>query len=290
MTATARVLFASTLVKVSDVACATPKFEGGCERCDPISSITIIRRGVHAYHARGQVALAEAGLALLYRGGEPYCLSHPYDRDVPDRSTCIEFDGALLEEAFGTIKRARDLGTHLGPGTQVLHLQAIAALGAEESDRLASEETTLGLVQAIASDFDLSREDPHVPLAARQRVQRARAFIAVQPEADHSLEAVAAAAACSPFHLARLFKRHTGMTIRGYRLRLRLAVALDCLADGATDLTGLAIRAGFSDHSHMTRSFRKVFGSTPSALREKLRSGGLKKQSKFLQAAADQRL
>jgi AraC family transcriptional regulator len=290
MTATARVLFASTLVKVSDVACATPKSGGGCERCDPISSITIMRRGVHAYHARGRVALAEAGLALLYRGGEPYCLSHPYDRDLPDRSTCIEFDGALLEETFGTARHARDLGTHLSPGTQVLNLQAMAALGADESDRLTSEETTLGLVQAIASDFDLSREDRHVPMTARRRVQRARAFIAAQPEADHSLAAVAAAAACSPFHLARLFKRHTGMTIRGYRRRLRLVMALDHLADGATDLTGLAMRAGFSDHSHMTTSFRRVFGSTPSALRESLRSRGLKKQSKFLQAAASQRL
>jgi AraC family transcriptional regulator len=249
-----------------------------------------MRRGVHAYHARGRVALAEAGLALLYRGGEPYCLSHPYDRDLPDRSTCIEFDGALLEETFGTARHARDLGTHLSPGTQVLNLQAMAALGADESDRLTSEETTLGLVQAIASDFDLSREDRHVPMTARRRVQRARAFIAAQPEADHSLAAVAAAAACSPFHLARLFKRHTGMTIRGYRRRLRLVMALDHLADGATDLTGLAMRAGFSDHSHMTTSFRRVFGSTPSALRESLRSRGLKKQSKFLQAAASQRL
>jgi AraC family transcriptional regulator len=287
MAATARVLFSSTLVKVSDVACDTPKSGGGCERCDPISSVTIMRRGVHAYHARGRVALAEAGLAVLYRGGEPYCLSHPYDRDLPDRSTCIEFNSALLEETFGTTRHARDLGTHIGPDTQVLHLQTMAALGADESDRLASEETTLGLVQAIVSDFDLSREDRPVPMTARQRVQRARAFIASKPEADHSLEEVAAAAACSPFHLARLFRRHTGMTVRGYRRRLRLAMALEHMADGETDLTGLAIRAGFSDHSHMTRSFRKVFGSTPSALRERLRGRGLKKQSKFLQAAAD---
>jgi AraC family transcriptional regulator len=290
MAATSRVLFSSTLVKVSDVTCDTPKPGCGSERCDPISSITIMRRGVHAYHARGQVALAEAGLALLYRGDEPYALSHPYERDVPDRSTCVEFGAALLEEAFGARGLARDLGTHLGPGTQVIHLQAMAALRADESDRLASEETTLGLVQAIVSDFDLSRDDPRVPVTARRRIQRARAFIATQPEADRGLEAVAAAAACSPFHLARLFKRQTGMTIRGYRRRLRLATALDCLADGATDLTGLAMRAGFSDHSHMTASFRKVFGSTPSALREKLRGHGLKKQSKFLQAAADRRI
>lgn len=289
MAATARVLFSSMLVKISDFTCDTPKSGCSCERCDPISSITIIRRGIHAYHARRQVALAEAGLALLYRGGETYCLSHPYDRDVPDRSTCIEFDTTLLEEAFGTRGLGRDLGTHLSPDTQVLNLQVMSALSVGESDGLASEEATLAVVQAIGSDFDLTREDPHVPVTALQRVERAREFIATQPEVAHSLETVAAAAACSPFHLARLFKRQTGMTIRGYRLRLRLATALHDLADGATDLTGLATRAGFSDHSHMTASFRKVFGSTPSALREKLKSRGLKKQSKFLQARAEKR-
>lgn len=147
----------------------------------------------------------------------------------------------------------------------------------------------LELMQAIASDSDLSRADANVTTTVRGRVQRARASIAVRPETNHRLEAVAAAAACSPFHLARLFKRQTGITIRGYRLRPRLATALDHLADGATDLTGLAVRAGFSDHSHMSASFQRTFGSTPSALREKLTTRGLKKQRKFLQAASEAR-
>jgi AraC family transcriptional regulator len=287
MAVAARVLFSSPMLKISDFTCDTPKSGCGRERCDPISSITIVRRGVHAYHARGRAALAEAGLALLYRGGERYRLSHPHHREVPDRSTCIEFGTALLDEAFGTRRLARDLGTHLSPGTQVLNLRTMAALGADPSDRLACEETTLTLVQAIAGDFDLAREDPQVSLTARRYIESARALIAAQPEADPGLEAVAAVAGCSPFHLARLFKRQTGMTLRGYRLRLRLATALHQLADGATDLTGLAIRAGFFDHSHMTTCFRKFFGSTPSALREKLRSSRLKRESKFLQAAAE---
>jgi hypothetical protein len=63
MAASARILFSSPLVKVSDFTCDTPKSEGGCERCDPIPSITIIRRGVHAYHARGQAAEANRRMA-----------------------------------------------------------------------------------------------------------------------------------------------------------------------------------------------------------------------------------
>lgn len=200
MVATARVLFSSPLVKVSDFTCTTPKSGCGCERCDARSSITIMRRGVHAYHARRQVSLAETGLALLYRGGEPYCLSHPYERR--DRSTCIEFGTTLLEEAFGTRQLARDLGTHLRPGTQLLNLETLAALDVNGSNRLVAEETTLELIEAIVDDFDLARDDPNVRASAKRRVKRAREFIATKPEANHSLDAVAAAASCSPFHLA----------------------------------------------------------------------------------------
>ncbi|WP_225767429.1 AraC family transcriptional regulator [Inquilinus sp. Marseille-Q2685] len=284
MAATSRVLFSSPLIEIADVACHAPRSGRGCERCGRHSSITIVRRGVHAYHARGTTALAEPGLALLYRGGESYCLSHPYDREVPDRSTCIEFGPALLEEAFGPRPLARDLGTHLRPGTQTLTLQVMAAVAAEAGDRLAAEEAALGLVRAVAGDFGLARDDRRAP--ARRRVDRARAFIAAAPAADRGIDAVAAAAACSPFHLARLVRRETGMTIRQYRLRLRLAVALEELAGGAADLSALAVRTGFADHSHMTGSFRKVFGKTPSALRRTLRSAGLTQLSTFLQARA----
>ena len=285
MAATARVLFHSPLIKISDYTCNTPKSGCGCERCDPTSAITIIRRGVHAFHARARVALAAPGVALLYRGGEPYRLSHPYERAAPDRSTCIEFDAALLEEAFGTRPLVRDLGTPLSSGTQLRNFQIVSALGSGQCDQLAAEETVLALVEAIAGDFDLSREEPAVAATARRRVERARAFIADRPEANPGLYAVAAAAACSPFHLTRLFKQQTGMTIRAYRLRLRLAVALQEIADGAMDLAALALRAGFSHHSHMTVSFQKVFGMPPSMLRERMRGRGLSEQSKFLKAA-----
>ncbi|MGK9164746.1 helix-turn-helix transcriptional regulator [Inquilinus limosus] len=285
MAATSRVLLSSPLLTVADVSCRTPKSGRGCEHCGRMSSITIVRRGVHAYHARGTMALAEPGLALLYRGGEAYCLSHPYDREVPDRSTCIEFGPELLAEAFGPKPLARDLGTHLRPRTQVLNRRVMSALAASVPERLAAEEAAIELVRAVAGDFDLLPNDCHAP-AARRRVARARAFIAVDPAADHGLDAIADVAACSPFHLARLFRRETGMTIRQYRLRLRLAVALEELADGAADLSGLAVRMGFSDHSHMTGSFRKIFGTTPSALREALRGPGLRQMSKFLQAGA----
>jgi AraC family transcriptional regulator len=290
MVATAHVLFSSDLIKVSDFTCDTPKSGCGCERCDARSSITIMRRGVHAYHARGRVALGEAGLALLYRGGEVYRLSHPYHRDVPDRSTCIEFDEAILEEAFGSEPLEQDLGTHIGPGTHLLNFQLMAALREAALDRTGSEEAALTLIRAIAADFRSPPDGMRGSRAevARRRVERAREFIASRLDRDHGMAAIAKVAATSPFHLARLFKQNTGMTIRGYRLRLRLAAALERIAEGEPDLARLAAELGFSHHSHLTAAFRRHFGMPPSVLRERWGSKGLRRKSRFLTARAGQ--
>jgi transcriptional regulator GlxA family with amidase domain len=58
--------------------------------------------------------------------------------------------------------------------------------------------------------------------------------------------------------------------VRAYRLRLRLALVLDRLRQGANDLADVALEAGFSHHSHMTSACRTLLGHTPSGLRKEL--------------------
>jgi transcriptional regulator GlxA family with amidase domain len=77
-----------------------------------------------------------------------------------------------------------------------------------------------------------------------------------------------------------------GMTLRGFRLHLRLAVVLDRLADGADDLTALAVRSGFADYAHMTNSFHRAFGMPPSKARALLAGRGLRAMRKTIQARA----
>jgi AraC-like DNA-binding protein len=101
-------------------------------------------------------------------------------------------------------------------------------------------------------------------------VQRAQRFMAAQETAGRSLHDVADAACCSLFHLARQFRRHTGLSLHGYRQRLRLAVALQRLEDGERDLAGLAHELGYSSQSHFGNSFHREIGVTPSQARLQL--------------------
>jgi AraC family transcriptional regulator len=87
---------------------------------------------------------------------------------------------------------------------------------------------------------------------------------------DH--EALARVAGVHPTHLSRVFRGHMGCTVSGYVRRLRIDWARECLARGDAALTDLALEAGFADHAHFTRAFRRETGLTPSGYRRLPRS------------------
>ncbi|MGD9906024.1 MAG: helix-turn-helix transcriptional regulator [Vicinamibacterales bacterium] len=109
--------------------------------------------------------------------------------------------------------------------------------------------------------------------AAGELAERVRELLAVRYGETLSLRDVARAVDCSPFHLARLFRRATGTSLHRYRTELRLRAALDRLAEAHTDLLELALSLGYSSHSHFTEVFRTAFGLTPSEARRRLVGG-----------------
>ncbi len=78
------------------------------------------------------------------------------------------------------------------------------------------------------------------------------------------LREAAAELGVSAYHLARVFRRHTGYSLHDFRLQLRLRAGLQQVAERPRDLAGLAADLGFAHHSHFTRAFRASFGTVPT--------------------------
>lgn len=97
-------------------------------------------------------------------------------------------------------------------------------------------------------------------------VERAHAFLAAHLTGPVSLEALAAHAGMSRFHLLRRFRDRYGHPPHAYHLRLRTARARELLAAGAP-IPEAAARCGFADASHLTRWFKRVYGITPGRFR-----------------------
>jgi AraC-like DNA-binding protein len=129
---------------------------------------------------------------------------------------------------------------------------------------LPADERVLGLLHRLAGRRPIR---PSSDLRRRELVERVKYELARRIAEPVRLAEIAAAVNYSPYHLARLFRAHTGQPMYGYLQQLRLRESLDQAVTGQGTLAELASEYGFANHSHYTRMFRQVFGVPPTALR-----------------------
>jgi AraC-like DNA-binding protein len=86
-----------------------------------------------------------------------------------------------------------------------------------------------------------------------------------------SLGELATMAQMSRSHFALMFREFTGHTPHQYLLLVRLNHARKLIGQGnsssAVSLAEIAAASGFCDQAHLSRHFRRVFGTTPAAFR-----------------------
>ncbi|MBI5765099.1 MAG: helix-turn-helix transcriptional regulator [Planctomycetes bacterium] len=147
------------------------------------------------------------------------------------------------------------------------------ALSAENPSPLLIQETMLNVVRRIiAMAFEtrgrrMARNRRHATASDhRDRAEAAKAYLALHVSDTIRLSDVAQAVHCSPFHLCRLFRQETGMTLHQYQSQLRLRSALESLSGHRQDLTALAFGLGYSSHSHFTAAFSRSFQCPPSQI------------------------
>lgn len=272
-------VFDNPLVRVFDVTCHAPR--SGCsgeERCNA-TQIVMPHRGVFILHHRGVPIVADPNTALLFGMGDTYQISHPVDGG--DQCTVLIFPPDIVEDALGSIETRHRI-VHTATQLSIHELTHTMTTGGP--DRLEAEESAILVLNALAKDFNSS-----LPLSRQQmnefqqrRVEEVRALLASHPTEAWHLASIARTVYCSPFHLARQFRAVTGESIARYLLRLRLAIALDCLAQGENDLARLAVELGFAHHSHFSARFRSVFGTTPTEARKTLTNRRLQQMSKIV--------
>lgn len=75
-----------------------------------------------------------------------------------------------------------------------------------------------------------------------------------------------------PSWVGSAYRRATGEGFQETAARLRVERATRLLRETSQALSSIALEAGFCDQSHMNRSFRRVLGRSPAAVREERRN------------------
>jgi AraC family transcriptional regulator len=99
-------------------------------------------------------------------------------------------------------------------------------------------------------------------------LEQARQLIRDRFTETLTLTEIARDVGVSPSYLAQMFHKHYYSTVGGYIRQLRLEFACREMAASNAPLCQIALAAGFSDQSHLTRMFKRRMGISPSQYRE----------------------
>ena len=191
---------------------------------------------------------------------------------VGDR--CISLN--VHEEQFSEIaaaatstSRFRFSAPSLSPSPKALpiiaHMEALS--GAPR--RFAARSWRCGLIERVIALTASDRRAPAAP-SGRETRRVIEAIRLVESDAARPLELkeMAAVAGMSKYHFLRVFRRLTGMTPHQYLISARLRRAALALTSSRGPVIAIALDAGFGDLSTFNKTFRAVFGLTPTQYRD----------------------
>jgi AraC-like DNA-binding protein len=133
---------------------------------------------------------------------------------------------------------------------------------------VADRESCPAWVKRIMAGENLSA--PQRGSEAQQKIV-AKRHISQLPGVRIRLADVGQALGVSPVHLTEVFRQVEGTPFYRYALQQRLERAVRLLPGYGGDLSALALELDFASHSHFTTAFRRAFGCTPAAFRERAR-------------------
>ncbi|HVE56989.1 MAG TPA: AraC family transcriptional regulator [Pyrinomonadaceae bacterium] len=195
--------------------------------------------------------------------------SHAVDFETNVRILSVEFD-------FKRLAAIREHSTVLdAPGS--LRTENISYLGRkiyrefqqpDSFSALAIEGLILEIL-AEAARLQTRGDDKQFP----RWLDQTREFLHANFAGSFFVDDIAKIAGVHPVHLSRVFRRKFGCTIGEYVRRLRVEFAERQISATAAPLSEIALAAGFSDQSHLNKTFKSVFGLTPAAHRKISRRG-----------------
>ena len=232
-------------------------------------SVSAVLEGSFTYRSDAGRGLLYPGALLLGNNGSCFECGHAHG--VGDRCVSLNVREDQFSEvaaAAASSSRFRFSAPSLPPSPGALPVVAqMEALSCAPSS-LRAEELALRIIErVIAHDRRSTALRPRRPGARRGGWSKRSGWSKSDAARPLELKAMAAAAGMSKYHFLRVFRRLTGMTPHRYLISARLRRAALALASSRRPVIAIALDSGFGDLSTFNKTFRAVFGLTPTQYR-----------------------
>lgn len=143
-------------------------------------------------------------------------------------------------------------------------LREVEANGA--TGPLYAESLAIALAAGLVKNYSTARilPMPHKGGLAKRKLRLVVEFINENLSENLSLNMLAALCNLSVVHFAKAFKQSTGLAPHRFVNLRRIERAKNLLQKSNLTVTEIAVLTGFTDHSHLTKVFRRTVGVPPS--------------------------
>jgi len=225
--------------------------------------VVVPRRGVFVFQVEGRQVFADRTRAAFFHPDETYRVRHPLPGG--DAGSVFRLGPAAAAALMAEKVRFPASSAPLDGRAYWLHRRVMRALHDGGTSRLELEELAIEFVrEAVTQSNRCARPASRT---AEEYARRVQEVVAAGYREPLTLTQIARAVGASPFHLSRLVKAATGLSIHRMVVRLRLRDALEQLLETRESVAFVALSTGFASHSHLTDAFRREYGIPPSAVR-----------------------
>lgn len=206
------------------------------------------------------LAYIPAGVAIESRADDLSRLKH-LDIHMPEAALMRRFGKALDPAQVSTLRlRFEDA-----------RVASIAGMLQQEcaSPQPLDDHFGAGLIDALLTAlFQVQREKLRArPSLSRRQLSQSLDFIDAHCFETIRLHDLASLLGLSETYFSHAFKASTGVPPLRWQMETRIGKVKELLARDGASLTEIAAITGFSDQAHLTRSFKRLVGVTPSTWR-----------------------
>lgn len=228
--------------------------------------ISTVENGYGTFYIRGQKHYIDSSTCIFIPQGEKHS-GHLTGTNGKLLRQSIYFDSQALHHLTQLVKdndKSETLSLLPAASNIVLTTQIRRTIAAFMSDDDLLERETL-LLYTIAELLRCATDAPlFLPKLRREHqvVNLLRRYIEVNATDKITLDDLAQHVWLNKFYLLKVFQYETGLTPSAYQTHVRLRYAKQMLRAGLS-AHEVALRAGFTDQSHLIRAFKRHLYITP---------------------------